>query len=78
MEMLESLFRSSCDFKGFFDPDLSSRPVMETGINMVEVKYDELLPGFINESLQTARLNQTSFSKLYICRKFNRIGDLFR
>ena len=51
---------------------------METGINIVEVKYDELLPGFINESLQTARLNQTSFSKFYICRKFNRIGDLFR
>lgn len=70
--------RSSCDFSGFFDPGLSSRPVMETGTNMIEVKYDELLPGFISESLQTARLNQTSFSKFYICRKFNRIGDLFR
>ena len=36
----------------------------------IEVKFDELLPDYINNILQTGLLKQTSFSKYYLCRKF--------
>lgn len=68
--------RSSSDIEGFFDPAVDFRPVLESGINMMEVKFDELLPDFINEALQTSRLQQTSFSKYYLCRKYNMEGTL--
>ena len=63
--------RSSAHIQGFFDRTLASRPVLESATNMVEVKYDEFLPDFINEVLQTGRLQQTSFSKYYLCRRYN-------
>ncbi len=63
--------RSSAEIKDFFNPNLSCRPILEAGTNMIEVKFDEFLPDFINEVLQTGRLSQTSFSKYYLCRKYN-------
>ncbi|MBQ0038812.1 MAG: VTC domain-containing protein, partial [Treponema sp.] len=63
--------RSSDCIEKFFDQDCPFRPILENETNMMEVKFDELLPDFINESLQTGRLNQTSFSKYYLCRKYN-------
>ncbi len=62
--------RSSMDFTHFFDSRLASRPVLGLGTNMLEVKYDELLPDFLNAMLQTALLRVTSFSKYYLCRRF--------
>lgn len=62
--------RSSTDFAHFFDPQLASRPVLGVGTHMLEVKYDELLPGFLNAMLQTTLLRVTSFSKYYLCRRF--------
>ncbi|MBP3771693.1 MAG: polyphosphate polymerase domain-containing protein [Treponema sp.] len=63
--------RSSADIANFFNPNLACRPILETNTNMIEVKFDEFLPDFINEVLQTGRLSQTSFSKYYLCRKYN-------
>lgn len=37
--------------------------------NVLEVKYDELLPGFIAQLLEIGNLNQTSYSKYRICRE---------
>lgn len=62
---------SGADFSKFFDDDLPLRPVLPCGTNLLEVKFDELLPDFIYEVLQTNMLRQTSFSKYYLCRKFN-------
>ena len=62
--------RSSVDFGRFFDLRLASRPVLGLGTNMLEVKYDELLPDFLNAMLQTSLLRATSFSKYYLCRRF--------
>jgi hypothetical protein len=42
---------------------------------MVEVKFDELLPDFIYELLQSSRLVQTAFSKYYLCRRYNITGE---
>lgn len=63
--------RSGSDFTRFFDEDLPVRPILPEGTNLVEVKFDELLPDYIYEILQTGMLHQTSFSKYYLCRKFN-------
>ena len=63
--------RSSSDIASFFDEDTAFRPVFPDGSNMMEVKFDELLPDFINEICQTGTLRWTSFSKYYLCRKFD-------
>ena len=63
--------RSGSDFTKFFDADLPTRPILPAGTNLLEVKFDEFIPDFISEILQTSRLQQTSFSKYYLCRKYN-------
>lgn len=62
--------RSGRDFSRFFDNDLPVRPILPSETNLIEVKFDELLPDFIFELLQTGELNQTSFSKYFLCRKY--------
>ena len=68
---------SSNEFPLFFSDQLPSRPVLSPDMNLLEVKFDDFLPDFIFEILQTGRLKQTSFSKYYICRKYNRVGSLY-
>lgn len=63
--------RSADDFKNFFNPELASRPILPAGTNLLEVKFDELLPDYIYDTLSTEMLKQTSFSKYYLCRKYN-------
>lgn len=62
--------RSSAFVENFFDGDIPFRPIFPSDTNMLEVKFDAFLPDFINEFLQTGFLRQTSFSKYYMCRKF--------
>lgn len=61
---------SSTDFAGFFDAYLPSRPILPFGKNILEVKYDELLPNFLYDAMNLGNLRQTTFSKYYLCRKF--------
>jgi len=61
---------SSCEIQDFFKPDIKKRPVLASGQNILEVKFDEYLPDYIYRSLQTDDLRQTAFSKYYICRRF--------
>lgn len=61
--------RASISTKDFLKKDLFFRPIMPTGINLLEVKYDELIPKYIYNSLNLNTLKQTSFSKYYLCRK---------
>lgn len=68
--------RSSSDIKGFFSNSTAFRLVMEKNVNMMEVKFDELLPDYISSLLQTGLLRQTSFSKYYLCRKYNLQGTI--
>lgn len=68
--------RSSSDIKGFFSNTTAFRPVLAKNINMMEVKFDELLPDYISSILQTGLLRQTSFSKYYLCRKYNLKGTI--
>lgn len=69
---LDTNIRSSAAVKSFLDEMILSRPVMSTGQQLLEVKYDEYLPDFIYRNLQLHSLRQTAFSKYYVCRKYIR------
>lgn len=60
----------SDDFESFFDKNLPLRPIMEKGKNLLEVKYDELLPDYLYTMMNLGSLTQTAFSKYYLCRHF--------
>lgn len=62
---------SSTQTERFFSGDYIKRPVMPTGVNLLEVKYDSFLPDNIYKALQIDNLQQTAFSKYYLCRKFD-------
>lgn len=51
------------DVKSFFSVNGYSIPVMEKGMHILEVKYDELLPDYVKKILKECNLNQTAFSK---------------
>lgn len=61
---------SSSAIESFLDEQIPKRPVMLTGQELLEVKYDAFLPDYIRQSLQLQDLRQTAFSKYYLCRKF--------
>ena len=66
---LDRNLRASTDFDGFIHKNQAYyRPVPEFD-RVLEVKYDELLPGFIARLLETGNMNQTSFSKYRLCRE---------
>lgn len=69
---LDTNIASSKEVGRFLDETLPKRPVMPLGQQLLEVKYDEYLPDFIYRNLQLHSLQQTAFSKYYICRRFAR------
>ena len=69
---LDTNIASSSAVEQFLEPQISSRPVLPVGQQLLEVKYDEYLPDFIYRSLMLPNLRQTAFSKYYICRKYTR------
>lgn len=73
---LDCNIRSSDDFSSFFENNLRTRQILPQGQHLLEVKYDELLPDFIKEVLQLGDLQQTTFSKFYLCKKYSIGGSL--
>lgn len=69
---LDTNIASSKAVGSFLDERIPRRPIMPTGRQLLEVKYDEFLPDFIYRNLQLDNLQQTAFSKYYLCRKFTR------
>ena len=61
---------SSGAVSSFLEGNYPKRPVMPTGLQLLEVKYDEYLPDPIYRALQLENLQQTAFSKYYLCRKY--------
>ena len=60
---------ASAEVTNFLTGSISKRPVMETGLHLLEVKYDEYLPDVIYNALQIDNLVQMAFSKYSLCRK---------
>ena len=69
---LDTNIRSSSAVGTFLDERIPNRPVMPAGQQLLEVKYDEYLPDFIYRALQLHSLQQTAFSKYYVCRNHMR------
>lgn len=55
----------------FFSESIPRRPVMPAGWHLMEVKFDEYLPDYIYSALNLGSLQQTAFSKYYLCRRYN-------
>lgn len=62
---------SSDALNSFFDKNMPKRLTMPDNMNILEIKYDELLPDFLWGLLngRAGGLQRSSFSKYYICRK---------
>lgn len=65
--------RSSTKAEDFLQETIYTRPLMPVGHQILEVKYDEFLPDAIYKTIQMRNLQQTSFSKYYLCRKYTQV-----
>ena len=68
--------RCSGKAEKLFDKSIDAVPVMNSPNQILEVKYDELLPGYIHRALNDMNLVQTAFSKYYLSRLALR-GDYY-
>lgn len=60
---------SSGYFNRFLVKDMLKRPVMPPGKHVLEVKYDEFLPRYIKDVLNTGKMERTTYSKYVLCRE---------
>lgn len=67
----DSNLRTSLDTQDFFRPGrVDVNAVCGPGLRILEVKYDEYLPGIVEDLIQLGRVRQTAFSKYAACRSF--------
>ena len=71
---LDLNIRSSSYTSLFLTEQPPMRPIMPKGRNILEVKYDEFLPDYISRNLQLDSLQQTAYSKYYLCRRYSFTG----
>lgn len=67
---------SSNDFSHFLEERILNRPILPMGMSILEVKWDEFLPGYIKKQIQLESLQWCNFSKYYLCRKYNMYGGI--
>ena len=60
---------ASYELEKFIEGDYSKFYVLPDGYNVLEVKFDEILPSYIRNIVESYGFNQTSFSKYYYGRK---------
>ncbi|MCR5671169.1 MAG: polyphosphate polymerase domain-containing protein [Butyrivibrio sp.] len=60
---------SSNMYDRFFDEDLPTRPIMPQHLDLLEVKYDTLLPDYIRRMINLRDMRCSSFSKYDLCRR---------
>lgn len=68
--------RSSNEINSFLEKQIMTRPVLQNGQSVLEVKWDTFLPSYIKEHMQIENLQWNSFSKYYLCRKYNTYGGI--
>lgn len=80
LEDIRITFDKSISFSGdvnsFLEPDIFLQPVMLSGKELLEVKYTEVLPEHIYQSLNLGKLQQITFSKYYLSEKSRREGEI--
>ena len=60
---------ASYDLEHFIDGDYTRYYINPSGINVLEVKFDDILPSYIRKIVESYGFKQTSFSKYYYGRK---------
>ena len=60
---------ASYELENFLDGDYQSLYILPSGINVLEVKFDNILPSHIRNIIESYNYNQLSFSKYYYGRK---------
>lgn len=61
--------RASDQIELFGDPELFYDNLKQESNSVLEVKYDEFIPDFILQLLETGNMQQTSYSKYGLCRE---------
>lgn len=61
---------TSADFDRFFFHDIAKRTILMQDKLVLEVKYDEFLPNYIEQLICTETGQRTIFSKYYMCKYF--------
>lgn len=62
--------RTGLNNVNLFDPNLRTIRALDHNLIILEVKYDQYLPAYIQAALQLEGLNRQSASKYVICRKY--------
>ena len=60
---------ASYELDNFLNNNYIKFYIMPSNMNLLEVKFDYILPSYIKNILELNNLNQTSFSKYYYGRK---------
>lgn len=68
---IDTHISASSDVDAFWEGIPACRPVMPTGMHLMEVKYDDFIPDLIARSLDLGQLQETACSKYYLCRKYS-------
>lgn len=59
----------SSDVERFMNNDYLKYPVLDKRKQILEIKFDDILPGYIKKAAYISSLKQTTFSKYYLGRK---------
>lgn len=62
---------SSSDIELFFEDNICRRPILPSGSQLLEVKFDEYLPDYIYRAIQMTNMQQITFSKYFFSKKFS-------
>lgn len=65
----DDMITSSAETDGFLSQSYGARPILPFGCSIMEVKWDDHMPGHIKEVMQLSGLTWTAFSKYSMCRK---------
>ena len=65
---LDMKISAAYDFDNFLTNDYINIPVQESLYNVLEVKFDDILPSYIKNIVESYSFNQLAFSKYYYCR----------
>lgn len=64
--------RSSSELASFLEKrSLVSRPVLPSGQNLLEIKFDMYLPDQIAHAIEHGRMRRETFSKYYLARRYS-------
>ena len=58
----------SLELDKFLTEDYVHYPLQDKDKHVLEIKFDDILPGYVRQSVQQKRLVQTTFSKYYLSR----------